>query len=445
MEPLKSTNPLLKLGHPLLKTLDYSALLCLFLFGLSFAGVAKVQTEAKLESLLAKQDWASLCLFSDPFIRQEKKASDLSPESLWILGWSHFIWKRNLDKSRFFFETLITKARSQEELARAIFWLSRLLTLQGFSYLANAWLYWGAYLSFTFYGQLSQILLTQSSGFPPILHPVTFHNPTLPFPPIATDFCALQWLYKQDPVQFRLKTFRKKKRYIFSLYKKTSTYLAKIVLLKGVYWLDPHMAIVLHKKMEEEYKMTSFLGYPLLHSLIPADNLEKTFQMFAKDFYQSQWIETLVHAIIFVESAFNVKAVSSAGAQGAMQLMPKTAQMEFQKIVKAFSLKGTAKWDAHVVQDNVALGVSFLKGLMDEFGFNLVLVAAAYNAGAGNVRKWLKTIGDPRFFRMSALQWIEMIPFKETRCYVKKVIESFVVYSKVLNTEFLQPCVWSLF
>jgi soluble lytic murein transglycosylase len=76
---------------------------------------------------------------------------------------------------------------------------------------------------------------------------------------------------------------------------------------------------------------------------------------------------------------------------------------------------------------------------------NIVLIAAAYNAGKHNVNKWIRVFGDPRTNAISMMSWIELIPFRETRCYVQRVIEAFSVYTCILKVEYLQNVVWSLF
>ena len=126
------------------------------------------------------------------------------------------------------------------------------------------------------------------------------------------------------------------------------------------------------------------------------------------------------------ESLFERSAVSLAGARGMMQLMPGTAQ-------QAASRLGLPTAWASLTEDpsyNVLLGNYHLSQLMDEWGGNAVLVAAAYNAGSGNVRRWVRDNGDPRRPGTDVLGWIESIPF-ETRNYVQRVVENAVVYDLI--------------
>jgi soluble lytic murein transglycosylase len=107
-----------------------------------------------------------------------------------------------------------------------------------------------------------------------------------------------------------------------------------------------------------------------------------------------------------------------------MQLMPGTARQSAGRAGVSYEL-GRLTEDP---QYNVLLGNHHLSVLLDEWGGNAVLVAAAYNAGSGNVRRWIASNGDPRLPGADVVSWIEQIPFSETRNYVQRVLENTVVY-----------------
>lgn len=133
---------------------------------------------------------------------------------------------------------------------------------------------------------------------------------------------------------------------------------------------------------------------------------------------------TMVHAIARQESEFDRNRVSHAGARGVMQLMPGTAQEQAGKMGMAYmSYNLTAD-----PQYNIQLGDGYFARMMDYYGGSYPLAVAAYNAGAGNVNKWLRANGDPRTGSVDWLRWIEEIPIFETRNYVARVIENAVVY-----------------
>jgi soluble lytic murein transglycosylase len=134
--------------------------------------------------------------------------------------------------------------------------------------------------------------------------------------------------------------------------------------------------------------------------------------------------QPLVLAMTRQESAFDHGAVSSAGALGMMQLMPSTARHE----AKAMRLPYSANrllGDSHY---NIVLGRHYLDGLLDDFSGSYVLAIAAYNAGPGNVHRWIHEFGDPRNKGTDVIDWVESIPLNETRNYVQRVLENLQIY-----------------
>jgi soluble lytic murein transglycosylase len=135
----------------------------------------------------------------------------------------------------------------------------------------------------------------------------------------------------------------------------------------------------------------------------------------------------LVHAIIRQESGFDTDAMSTVGARGLMQLMPATAA----GLARQKRADHRHDWLTSRPDHNVRLGRAYLRQLIDQFG-DYALVAAAYNAGPSRVREWIKTIGDPRSGEIEMVDFIERIPFYETRNYVQRVVEGVTVYRGVL-------------
>ena len=137
--------------------------------------------------------------------------------------------------------------------------------------------------------------------------------------------------------------------------------------------------------------------------------------------YENNW--TLIHAIARQESQFDRAAMSSAGARGLMQLMPGTAREQSGKMGLTYDLAALTA-DPNL---SIMLGSSYFQRTYDRFG-SYPLAIAAYNAGGGNVNKWLRAYGDPRTGAIDMVDWIEQIPFSETRNYVQRVLENAVVY-----------------
>ena len=132
----------------------------------------------------------------------------------------------------------------------------------------------------------------------------------------------------------------------------------------------------------------------------------------------------LILAIVRQESAFALDAQSSVGARGLMQLMPATAEQIAKKLSLPFSLPRLSSDGLY----NMLLGRSYIQTMLDDFGGSYPLAIAAYNAGPGRVRQWVRDFGDPRGRDLTMVDWIEMIPFTETRIYVKRVLENLQVY-----------------
>ena len=126
------------------------------------------------------------------------------------------------------------------------------------------------------------------------------------------------------------------------------------------------------------------------------------------------------------ESSFDPGARSGAGARGMMQLMPATAQIIARRV-------GLSGGDLEDPDYNMRLGSAFLAQLVDQFGGSNVMAAAAYNAGPGRPAQWAAECGDPRSSSADPIDFIECIPFGETRDYVMRVMEATQVYRARLN------------
>ena len=134
--------------------------------------------------------------------------------------------------------------------------------------------------------------------------------------------------------------------------------------------------------------------------------------------------KALILAVIRQESAFQEDAESSAGALGLMQLMPGTAKAVAKKTGLPYA-KGRLTSDPGY---NISLGRAYLSELLGKFGGSYVLAIASYNAGPARAVEWVGKNGDPRRKGVDTIDWIESIPFSETRNYVQRVIENVQVY-----------------
>jgi soluble lytic murein transglycosylase len=129
----------------------------------------------------------------------------------------------------------------------------------------------------------------------------------------------------------------------------------------------------------------------------------------------------LVYAIIRAESSYSPVAISSAGAVGLMQLMPSTAaQMNGKTPVTTEQLTDPAK--------NISFGVRHMKDLISQYHGDVISAVAAYNAGSTPVNRWRREFG-----HLPTPEFIEQIPYGETREYVKKVLAATLIYARLYN------------
>ena len=134
--------------------------------------------------------------------------------------------------------------------------------------------------------------------------------------------------------------------------------------------------------------------------------------------------QSIVFAIARQESAFNPNDVSPANAYGLMQVTPDAGRYVCKRYGASFDL-GRLKNDPVY---NAALGAAELGGLIEDYRGSYIMTFAAYNAGRGSVKKWIERYGDPRDPKVDAVDWVEQIPFSETRNYVQRIIENLQVY-----------------
>lgn len=137
----------------------------------------------------------------------------------------------------------------------------------------------------------------------------------------------------------------------------------------------------------------------------------------------------LALAVSRQESAFNAAAISSSGALGLMQLLPGTARDVAGRLNTPFIQDKLTRDPGY----NVTLGSQYLAEMLQRFGGSYEIALAAYNAGPNRVARWLETTGDPRSGKIDMVDWIESIPFRETRNYVQRIMEGLAVYRDRLN------------
>lgn len=177
---------------------------------------------------------------------------------------------------------------------------------------------------------------------------------------------------------------------------------------------EPHIALMIAKR-------AATMGHEIMRAYYPLST-----ELLAYDLPVS---DRLVHSIARRESEFDPNVVSHAGALGLMQVMPRTGREMARRLGVSFS-------ETRMHEDpefNATLGAAYLDLLIEEFGPNPVLISAAYNAGPSRAERWMEAFGDPRDPDVNVVDWIESIPFRETRNYVMRVTESMRIYDALLT------------
>jgi soluble lytic murein transglycosylase len=180
-------------------------------------------------------------------------------------------------------------------------------------------------------------------------------------------------------------------------------------------WGQPHLQVLVGKAAAERGLILPGVYYPV-PDMVP-DGLSVS--------------RALALAIARRESEFDPAARSSADARGLMQVLPGTAKLMAERLGKPFDAGRLTSDPAY----NVAMGAAYLAEMAEEFGPSIALIAAGYNAGPGRPRRWIGEFGDPRNPDVDVVDWVETIPFAETRTYVMRVAEGVVIYRAKLKGE----------
>jgi soluble lytic murein transglycosylase len=139
---------------------------------------------------------------------------------------------------------------------------------------------------------------------------------------------------------------------------------------------------------------------------------------------------SMTYSVARTESAFDQKDKSSANAVGLMQVTPEAGRDTAKRFGVSYD------WDKLVSDPvyNTQMGAAELSALVSEYKGSEIMIFAGYNAGRGRVRDWVKAYGDPRDPNVDPVDWVERIPFSETRNYVQRVMENMQVYRMRFET-----------
>ncbi len=329
-------------------------------------------------------------------------------EAEWIAGWIALRHLGNADRALQHFETLETGVSTPISLSRAYYWKGRALEALGRTDDAQQVYLDAAQYRFSYYGQLAAEKAMQSVIDLPTAYEITdqdrvnFQDRALVqamrlFAENGWDAAFRKFAYHLDdqltrPQDFELLAEIGREYH----YADIGVRGAKAGLAKGVVAPDAAYPVV---------------EYPLLK--------------------EPQVERSLMLALSRQESEMNPAAISHANARGLMQFVPRTARLEARRQ----GLPYRTSWLTDDPGYNMTLGGAHLDTLLRQFNGSYIMTAAAYNAGASRPQRWIGEYGDPRAGEVDPVDWVEFIPFSETRNYVQRVLENTQVYRHRLSGE----------
>jgi soluble lytic murein transglycosylase len=329
-------------------------------------------------------------------------------ESEWLAGFIAFRFLKEPETAKRHFTRLRENVSTPVSVARAAYWLGRVAQSQGDAPGAAAFFQEAAGFPFTYYGQLALEIQDPNAqlAFGPLSAPTQTEidgfearEQVQALRLIARvgdqdDFEAIAFGLDDQlatPFEYeQLSSLAREQGFI-----KSSVRSAKAGLARGI--LAPEAA------------------YPII-----------TVPQSAQGYGRAE--PALIHGVIRQETEFDAQARSSAGARGLMQLLPSTAAAVARR-------NGVPYSTAHLFDrdTNLTLGSIYLQSRIEEFGGSYILALAAYNAGPSRVSQWLSDWGDPRTGSIDPIDWVELIPFEETRNYVQRVMENTQIYRNKLS------------
>lgn len=336
------------------------------------------------------------------------QADNYRAEQQWTAGWIALRFLKDPSRAAQHFAKVDDDQKHPITLSRAYYWQARAAEAMGDRGRANAGYQAAAKFPATYYGQLSRTKLGMA--------PVVLRGTPSPSFGARETFArlepvkAIRMLYAVGARDIPLTIY-----YDLAWRMEDSNQLAMLATLAESN-NDPRGALVVGKEGLAE-------GHPLEAEAFPTFGLPNYSPI------GDPVDKAAVYAIARQESQFNPAIVSSAKAMGLMQVTPEAGR-------QVAKVTGVAYDERRLMSDqsyNVQFGAAELGELVAQYGGNYVLAFAAYNAGRGSVAKWIARYGDPRDPDVDVVDWVECIPFSETRNYVQRVMENYQVYKVRFN------------
>lgn len=318
----------------------------------------------------------------------------------WLAGWIAFRKLNDPAKALAHFERFEASIDTPISRARAGYWLGRTHTALGNAAAAKAAYARAAAFQTAFYGQLSAAEIGAPGD-------ARLADPALP------DWRGVSQLHTDDLRMAAVLYYAGQEALAAASFRRIGQGLDEPEALAALGGLaieigQPHVAVRVGKFAARK----GHLIFPVYYPMHPVGGYAKGIE------------PALALAVARQETEFNAVAVSRSGARGLMQLMPRTAQIVARQVGETYS-KNRLLTDWRY---NARLGSRYMSDRVAQFGGSYVLAAVAYNAGPRRAEDWSAAYGDPRLASVDVIDWIETIPFRETRNYVQRVMEALYVY-----------------
>ena len=336
------------------------------------------------------------------------KGSNYS-DAEWLSGWIALSFLNNPELAIKHFLNMAKNAYDPKNRSRAAYWCAKTYETLGQQNLAESWYIKGSAYPTAYYGQLSfkKIFPNKKISFPKL--PI-ISNKT------KNDFDNNQWV-KAVKILKAINRAKYSKDILIYLSKMNNNPENEFLSTKLAIDIgQKNYAIKISKKASKQKRYYLNFNYPIID--VPKIVANKKMPP-----------AELILAVIRQESEFNVTAKSHKGALGIMQIMPDTARDVSRKTKISYNLGKISRNQ----QYNIRLGSYYLEMMLERYKKSFPLALAAYNAGHKRVDRWLDINGDPRKNKIDFEEWIELIPYKETRDYVQKVLENLTVYKYLVK------------
>ena len=336
--------------------------------------------------------------------RHGQTASRPFSEAEWLAGWLALRFLNRPGDAAKHFQAMYDRVRFPISRARAAYWSARAAGAAGNRDGAAEWFRRAARHPATFYGQLAGKALS-------LQHRLPAGKPAVA--PEERERFEANPLVEAARLLGEAQDFETMRTFVTHLSRRAKTPGEHLLASRlGLAYGAPHISVSAAKRAWRN-------GVPLVAEAWPLA-FGKADTARAPDPPEL----ALLLGLARQESEMDPYARSRSGAVGLMQLLPGTAREVSGRLGLAYSRSRLREDRGY----NITLGSAYLAELLEAFEGDRVLALAAYNAGPNRVRQWLVTFGDPRRGDVDPVDWMELVPFAETRNYIQRVLESAAVY-----------------